>query len=69
MGDSSNIRKKNPTLALSKSGWERGGGNRNRFAFSALQKTVVATSACTGGTRCPLHICILHGSIPIQMSE
>ena len=30
MGNSSNIRKKNPTLTLSKSGWERGAGNRNR---------------------------------------
>ena len=30
MCDSSNIRKKNPTPTLSKSGWERGAGNRNR---------------------------------------
>ena len=38
MGDSSNIRKKNPTLTLSKSGWERGagGGGRTRTLLPGL---------------------------------
>jgi len=33
-------------------------GNGHRFAFSALQKIIVATSVCTGGSRCPPDICI-----------
>ena len=36
MGDSSNIRKKNPTPTLSKSGWECGAGDRTRTGTPSL---------------------------------
>ena len=53
MGDSSNIRKKNPTPTLSKSGWERGAGDRTRTGtlspavdFESTTSTNSITPAC-----------------------
>ena len=47
MGDLSNIIKKNPTLTLSKSGWERGTGvhnglNKNRSLRSSQRQAASA---------------------------
>ena len=50
MGDSSNIRKKNPTLTLSKSEWERGAGDRTRTGTSVTSrdfKSLVSTYSTT----------------------
>ena len=50
MGDSSNIRKKNPTPTLSKSGWERGAGVLLRCPVCALP-TVRLRCTPTAATR------------------